>query len=109
MRILHYISPNNVDFYQEWVDSLKDNKARIRILRRVDRIALGNFGDHKACRDGIFELRIDYGPGYRIYYFKDGQDVVLLLCGGDKRTQSRDIERAVKYKNDFCRRLEENE
>jgi putative addiction module killer protein len=79
--------------------------ARVAIQRRVDRLTLGNFGDHKACRDGVWELRIDFGPGYRIYYSQSGKEIVLLLCGGSKRTQASDIDQAVIYWQDYQRRL----
>lgn len=75
------------------------------IQRRIDRLAAGNFGDHKPCGNGVWELRIDVGPGYRVYYAMDGQTVVLLLCGGDKRSQQSDIDAAVKYWNDYQRRV----
>ena len=107
MEITHYLTEDGTDLYQEWVDALRDSRARIAVLRRVDRAALGNFGDHKPCRDGVSEMRIDVGPGYRVYYFQHGQTLVVLLCGGDKRTQDADISRAVVYKTDFLRRMKE--
>lgn len=85
-------------------DRLKDIRARARIAARIGRLALGNFGDCKPIRDGVSELRVDYGPGYRVYFGKVGKTIVLLLCGGDKRTQEADIERAVMYLQDFKRR-----
>lgn len=88
----------------EWRNGLRDSQARIAVDRRINRIELGNFGDHKPCRDGVWELRIDIGPGYRVYYAMHGVDVVLLLCGGDKRTQDRDIDRACDYWRDWQRR-----
>jgi putative addiction module killer protein len=81
----------------EWRLQLRDGKAKIVIDRRINRMELGNFGDHKFCRDGIWELRVDIGPGYRVYYAVAGTQVVLLLCGGNKRTQDSDIERANEY------------
>ena len=83
-------------------------RARIAILRRVDRVARGNFGDHRFCREGVWELRIDVGAGSRVYYAQAGQTVVLLLCGGDKRTQDADIARAVACWQDYQRRDNEN-
>ena len=74
------------------------------IQRRIDRLAAGNFGDHKSCGNGVWELRIDVGPGYRVYYAVDGQMVVLLLCGGDKRSQKSDVDAAAKYWADYKRR-----
>ncbi len=70
------------------------------------RLEQGNFGDHRFCRDGVWELRIDVGPGYRIYYTLSGSCVVLLLCGGDKRTQARDISRAESLLRDWERRTD---
>ena len=78
------------------MDKLRDQRARIAILRRLDRIVGGNFGDHVFCGDGVWELRVDIGPGYRIYYAMIDRSNVLLLCGGDKRSQQADIRRAMK-------------
>lgn len=78
--------------------------ARIAIDRRINRLELENFGDHKFCRDGVWELRIDVGPGYRVYYAMAGSQVILLLLGGDKRTQTSDIDRACAYWKDWQRR-----
>ncbi|MCL1939454.1 MAG: type II toxin-antitoxin system RelE/ParE family toxin [Desulfovibrionaceae bacterium] len=109
MNIVHYMTEDGTDLYQGWVDALRDARARIAVLRRVDRAALGNFGDHKACRDGVSEMRIDCGPGYRVYYFQHGQTLVVLLCGGDKRTQDADISKAVAYRADFLHRMKGKE
>jgi len=106
-EIRRYLTRDGKDVYLEWQRSLRDTKARIAIDRRVNRIELGNFGDHKFCRDGVWELRIDLGPGYRIYYAVTGTQVVLLLCGGDKRTQDVDIDRACDYWQDWQRRAKE--
>lgn len=105
MEIRHYLTSAGRDPYQVWLDRLKDLRARVAIQRRIDRIAAGHFGDHKPCRDGVCELRVDVGPGYRVYYARHAQAVILLLCGGDKRTQASDIEKAVKYWIDYQRRL----
>lgn len=75
-----------------------------RIVARVDRVKAGNFGDHKPVGGGVWELRIDYGPGYRVYYALAGRQVVLLLCGGDKRKQSSDIRTAIAMWNDYTER-----
>ena len=107
MEIAHYTTEGGTDVYQEWADALRDNRARIAVLRRIDRAALGNFGDHKFCRDGVSEMRVDVGPGYRVYYCQHGQTLVVLLCGGDKRTQDADIGKAVAYRADFLRRMKE--
>jgi putative addiction module killer protein len=96
-EIRHYLTPNEKDVFMAWRRQLRDGKAKIAIDRRINRIELGNFGDHRFCRDGVWELRIDVGPGYRVYYAIAGTQVVLLLCGGDKRTQDADINRACEY------------
>ena len=88
----------------DWLASLEDLKARARIAARLDRLSLGNFGDSKALREGVSELRIDWGPGYRVYYAMLGRTCVLLLCGGDKRRQASDIKRAIEYLEDFKER-----
>ena len=80
--------------------------AKIQIVRRVNRLEQENFGDHKFCRDGVWELRIDTGAGYRIYYAMAGPGTALLLCGGMKRDQDVDIERAVKYLRDWQGRFQ---
>ncbi|GHT94255.1 addiction module antitoxin RelB [Spirochaetia bacterium] len=80
--------------YKKWIKNLKDVRARARIFTRVKRLSEGNPGDSEPAGEGISEMRIDYGPGYRVYYKDTGKEIVLLLCGGDKRTQTRDIARA---------------
>lgn len=87
--------------FSEWLRALKDRGARARIRVRLDRLSLGNLGDCKAVGEGVSELRIDYGPGYRVYFAEAAGRIVLLLCGGDKRTQERDIERARGYWTDY--------
>jgi putative addiction module killer protein len=82
--------------FTKWMHRLRDRNARARIQTRIDRLQLGLFGDVKPVRDGISELRIDYGPGYRVYFTQHGQQVVILLAGGDKRTQDRDIKTALQ-------------
>ena len=97
-EIQHYLAPDDGrDLYLDWLEKLRDTTANIAVVRRVARIELGNFGDHKFCRDGVWEMRIDVGAGYRVYYAIAGKEVVLLLCGGDKRTQVADINRACEY------------
>jgi putative addiction module killer protein len=86
---------------------LRDAKAAVAIDRRINRIELGNFGDHKFCRDGVWELRIDVGKGYRVYYAIAGIEVVLLLCAGNKKTQDADIDRACDYWQDWQKRSKE--
>ena len=105
-EIRHYLTSDEKDPFLEWRSKLRDTKAKIAIDRRINRIELGNFGDHKFCRDGIWELRIDVGPGYRVYYAIVGSQIILLLCGGDKRTQNSDITRACEHWQDWQRRVE---
>ena len=107
MEIVHYIKQDGEDPFQKWLDGLKDMRARIAILRRIDRAALGNFGDHSPCRKGVSGMRIDMGPGYRVYYFQHGQTIVVLLSGGEKHGQDKDIDMAIAYRNDFLQRLRE--
>ncbi len=92
-----YFTENGRDIIQDWVNGLKDIKTQTVIRRRLLRLGEGNFGENHYCRDGVWELIIDYGSGYRVYYAKSGKFVILLLCGGNKRTQNKDIDRAVEY------------
>jgi putative addiction module killer protein len=89
------IEVQRTDVFVAWLDNLRDNQAVARIAKRIKRIELGNPGDVKSVGCGVSELRIDYGPGYRLYFTKRGKAIVLLLCGGDKRTQDRDIKLAI--------------
>ena len=84
------------EIFAKWLDGLDDIRARARILVRIERLAAGNPGDVKPVGEGVSELRIDYGPGYRVYYKKQGRSVVILLAGSDKRTQSRNIKTALR-------------
>lgn len=96
-EIRHYLTSDERDVFMEWRRQLRDTTAKIDVDRRISRMELGKFRDHKFCRDGVWELRIDIGPGCRVYYAVAGTQLVLLLCGGDKRTQDRDIDRACEY------------
>ena len=102
--VRHYLSEDERDPFQEWLKKLRDPIAKMQVVKRVNRIEGGNFGDHKFCRDGVWELRIDQGAGYRVFYAMSGTVVVLLLCGGDKGSQDFDIERAIGYWKDWQRR-----
>lgn len=100
---LYFISYNqnmaNViksDEFKLWVDNLKDRSAALRIAARIDRAGKGNPGDHKYLRDGVSEMRVDVGPGYRLYFTEQGNRLIILLCGGNKKTQQEDINLAVK-------------
>ena len=106
-EIRHYLTKDEKDTYLVWLKQVRDNVARMAVVRRVNRIEQGNFGDHKFCRDGVWELCIDMGAGYRVYYAIAGKQIVLLLCGGDKRTQNKDIERACNYWQDWQRRTDD--
>ena len=89
MEIRHYLSASGKDVFETWLSSLKDDRAEARIDARINRLAGGNFGDCKPVGGSVWELRIDVGPGYRVYYALVGQTCVLLLCGGDKRKGDR--------------------
>jgi putative addiction module killer protein len=82
--------------FTRWLAALKDQRAVLHIVRRISRVAAGNTGDAKSVGGSVSELRIDHGPGYRVYFTRRGQALVILLCGGDKRTQSRDIRKATE-------------
>jgi putative addiction module killer protein len=82
--------------FREWLHKLRDDRARVKITDRLLRIEGGNFGDVEPVGDGVAELRVDYGPGYRVYFTRRGRVVVIILCGGDKRTQTKDIKRAKR-------------
>ena len=97
MRLqLIMIEIRKTDTFAKWLDGLNDIRARASILVRIERLAAGNPGDVKPVGEGVSELRIDYGPSYRVYYKRQGQSVIILLGGGDKRTQSRNIKTALR-------------
>ena len=99
----HYELHKSVAF-DRWLARLRDRRAVARILVRIDRLARGNPGDVRALGSGVSELRIDHGPGYRVYYLQHGNVTVLLLCGGDKSTQAQDIERAHRLADEWRER-----
>jgi putative addiction module killer protein len=101
MDVRHYFTQTHIEPFQEWLDALEDRAGRIVILRRSDRLRRGHLGDCKFCGEGVWELRIDYGPGYRLYYAMLDQTTLLMLCGGSKRSQASDIARAIAYWRDF--------
>ena len=90
------IKIRKTEVYANWLDGLRDIRARARILARVERLAAGNPGDVRSVGEGVSELRIDYGPDYRVYYTSQGREVVILLAGGDKRSQAKDIKTALR-------------
>jgi len=105
-EVRQYLTRDGKTVFAEWFENLRDRKAQIAIDRRLIRISSGNFGDHKFCQSGVWELRIDVGPGYRVYYAVEGEKIVLLLAGGDKKTQSADIDRACNRWRDWQARSE---
>ena len=102
--INEYTDKQNRSPYAEWLASLRDIQTRARIIMQVDRMELGLFGDSAPIGEGLSELKIHYGPGYRVYYGKETHNACLLLCGGDKSTQSKDIKRAKAYWQEHKRR-----
>jgi putative addiction module killer protein len=96
-----YATSDGTKPFQEWIDSLKDREAQARVLVRMERVRLGMLGDWKSIGDSVFELRIGVGPGYRVYFGQDGKSIVILLCGGSKATQRKDIANAKKYWIDY--------
>ena len=102
MEVLHYVSHGN-DRFGTLLDGLKDRAARVAILKRIDRVEDGNFGDQRFVGEGVFEIRVHFGPGYRVYYGLDGPRLVLLLCGGDKATQHRDVREAKELWAEYRR------
>ena len=103
-ELFDYQAPDGSIPFKDWLAGLADRIAKAKIAARVQRVAAGNFGDHKPLTEGVWELRIDQGPGYRVYYALSGKHVVLLLVGGDKRRQQADIETAVDYWKDWQQR-----
>ncbi len=101
-EVRRYVTPDGKIPFDEWFDSLRDNKTKAKIEARLERVKLGNFGDYRSVGAGVCEFRIDYGSGYRIYFGQIGTTIVLLLCGGDKSTQEQDIRQAIEYWTD-CR------
>jgi putative addiction module killer protein len=104
LEVVHFLDETGFDPFQDWFDRLRDQTAAVRILNRLGRVEAGNFGDCKSVGAGVWELRIDHGPGYRVYYARAGQTIILLLCGGDKRTQQVDIARAAGFWQQFQKR-----
>ena len=102
--IRHYLTADERDVFMEFLKDIRDPIAKAKIASRVNRMACGNFGDHNPCREGVWELRIDQGPGYRVYYSLVGHEIVLLLLGGDKKTQNADIDQAIVCLNDYLMR-----
>ena len=104
--VRRYRTEDGREVVTEWLDQLRDVRAKARIVARVARLKAGNLGDCKPLRDGVSEFGVDYGPGYRVYFGIVGFQVILLLCGGDKRSQAADIDKAVTFLADFKKRLQ---
>lgn len=104
MELRYYQTTSGRQPFVEWLARLRDGEARARILARLDVVAMGSFGDARPVGEGVLELRIQWGPGYRVYFARTGHVVVLFLCGGDKRSQDGDIRNAKRYYEDFKRR-----
>lgn len=102
--IRHYVTADGKDIFLDWLKGIRDPVAKVQIVKRVNRVEQGNLGDHRFCRDGVWELRVDIGAGYRVYYAKAGAKLVLLLAGGDKRSQDADIDRAIQNWQDWKKR-----
>jgi putative addiction module killer protein len=100
-EIQRYVTTDGRIPFDEWFDSLSNANAKVKIDARLKRVSLGNLGDYKSLGEGVCELKIDYGPGYRVYFGQIGTTVVLLLCGGDKNKQKSDVQTAKEYWQDY--------
>ena len=100
--VLHYVTAQGKDVFNQWLKDLRDIEAKVAIIKRLNRLQYGNPGDHKPCREGIWELR--FGNGYRVYYALTGSKALVILCGGTKSSQRDDITRAVAYWKDWQKR-----
>lgn len=107
-KIRNYQTQDGNNTFAEWLDCLRDMRARVKIEKRLKRVESGNLGNYRAVGEGVCELKIDYGSGYRIYFGQIGSNIVLLLCGGDKSTQEQDILTAREYWKDYERRENAN-
>ena len=103
-EVIAYLTEGGNSPFDEWVESLRDNQMISKVNMRLYRVSLGNLGDVKPIGEGVSEMRLQFGPGYRIYFGQQGNRIVVLLCGGDKSTQAKDIKRAQEYWADFKRR-----
>ena len=104
VELEQYLSSDGASPFGDWLDQLRDSMARVRIAKRLTKLRTGLMGDWKAVGGGVIELREDYGPDYRVYCARHGPALIVLLAGGDKRTQQKDIERAQSYWEDWKRR-----
>ena len=103
-EIEYYRTAEGFAPFKEWIEALRDVSGRAKIRVRLDRARLGNLGDHKQLTTGLWEMRIDYGPGYRVYFTRESGRLILFLIGGEKDTQKRDIARAAGYLEEYQRR-----
>ncbi len=103
-EITHYLNSEGQSIVSLWLAGLTDTKAKVAIVRRLNRAQADNLGECKSLGGGLFEMKIDIGPGYRVYFARIGNELLLLLCGGDKRTQDADIRRARTYLDDYYSR-----
>ena len=104
MKIRRYLTESGRDVFGEWLAGMKDERTKAKIIARIDRLSVGNFGNCKSLAGGLFELKVDWGPGYRIYYALISKECVLLLGGGEKRRQVSDIDHARKHLADYKER-----
>lgn len=100
-KIITYTTSSGKSPLEEWLREIGDKRSKARIINRIDRLRLGNFGDCESVGNGIYELRMHFGPGFRIYFGLKGQEVVILLCGGDKSRQYKDIATATEYWKEY--------
>ncbi len=101
ITVMHYLKASGRCPFQEWIESVESRTVKAAVAARINRVRSGTLGDWKAVGDGVFELRVDLGPGYRVYFGRDGKMVVILLNGGEKRSQESDIKRAKGYWSDY--------
>lgn len=106
--IAYYLTETGKKPFKDWLDNVRDITARQKIRIRLDRVRLGNLGKNRSVGEGVYELKIDYGPGYRVYYALEKKTLILLLMGGDKSSQNKDIARAGKYWQDHKRRKKDD-
>lgn len=100
-EIKNYQTADGKTPFEEWLDNLRDRKARAKIRNRLKRVEAGNLGNYRSVGEGVCELKIDYGAGYRVYFGQIGTIIILILCGGDKSTQQQDIQKAKEYWEDY--------
>lgn len=100
-QVESYVRSDGTCPFNDWIDALRDRRARAIIRTRIGRVRLGNLGNCELVGNGVMELKIDYGPGYRVYFGQVGTKLVILLCGGDKSSQAKDIKNAIEYWADY--------